>query len=90
MDVLEALLGVRDEAFLRVDAVQGGFVFLELGTSRLAVRKAWLPRVKAGQWLKLERTDEGVEASVDLPATLDGEAKLMELFAALLRPRQVA
>ncbi len=85
---VRSLFAERSVAWRPVEAVAGGKVELNLGDRAAFVPRVLLPPVRAGQWLRFAlQQDGGVAVSVDLKATLKGEAKLAGLFNELTDPR---
>lgn len=88
-DALEtagALVGWGHRAFRRVEAVSATHVVFEFGGLPVALGRSLLPReLVAGQWVRFERVQDGVSASIDLEATLNGESRLTDLFQVLVR-----
>ena len=80
----EELFGPRSVAFRAIESVDRTRVEVLLGQT-----SAWLPRtlvdgaVRAGQWLRFERSGDQVEVRVDLRATLRAESRLTDLFSTL-------
>lgn len=69
-------------AFRRVDGLRSDVALVD----GAQVPRRLLPKVQEGQWLRFARLPNGqVDVRVDLRATLDGESKLGDLFAALAR-----
>jgi hypothetical protein len=77
----KGLFASSDVAFRRVDRVTSRNLEIEGGR----VPRELVGEVKAGQWLRFERVEGGVQVTVDPEATQRGEERLMDLFQRLKR-----
>lgn len=80
---LDALFAGGSSIRRRVCAVEPRVTIVELESADVALPLSFVPAVGEGQWLRFTRRGAQVHVTVDLSATLDGEARFSDLMQAL-------